>query len=99
MKDFIMDISPDNKKYFCHINDSCIETYFKNFSMKTTWNLLFARIFNLEYVDFLRMVRDIYGATLSGKQGGYISFYFTEKQMCQKFINDLSKRFNLWKKI
>ena len=98
MKCFTIDTSPDGKRYFCHMSDICMETYFKNTDIKTTWNILFARIFNLEYADFLRMVRDLYGATLAGKTGGYIYFYFEDKSMCQKFINELERKFDLWKK-
>lgn len=98
MTNFTMEVSPDGKKYFPQISDLCFETYFKGIQMKSSWLILYARIFNLEYPDFLRMVRDIYGATLEGKQGGYISFYFSEKMMCQKFIKDTNKRFDSWKK-
>ena len=98
MKDFKIEVTPDGKRYVCQMTDSCFE-YFKYVPIKTTWNILYARIFNLEFTDFLRMVRDVYGATLSGKEGGYIYFYFTEKQMCQRFVNDLNKRFELWKKM
>ena len=66
------------------MTDSCFE-YFKYVPIKTTWNILYARIFNLEFTDFLRMVRDTYGATLGGKEGGYIYFYFTcQLKFCKK---------------
>ena len=98
MKHFTIDTSPDEKKYFVKIDDVCFSNYFKNVPITGTWNLLYSRIFNLNYVDFLRMVRDVYGAKLQGRDKGYIIFYFEEKQSCNRFIKDLDKRFELWKK-
>ena len=45
--------------------------------VRGSFNLLFARIWGLSYPDFLRYVRDQYGATLHGKEGGYITFTFS----------------------
>ena len=42
------------------------------------------------------MVRDLYGATLSGRNGGYINFTFNEKMLGEKFIKDTEKRFKAW---
>ena len=64
----------------------------------SSWNIFYARLFSLPYPEFLRMVRDFYGATLYGKTG-YVCFYFKERGSAQRFINDANKRFELWRKI
>lgn len=98
MKCFEIDTSPDGKKFFVKISEHCMDLYLHYPSITTTWYILFARIFNLDYSDFLRMVRDIYGAKLIGKEKGYVYFYFEDKAFCQKFIKELERKFNLWKK-
>lgn len=99
MKCFTMETTPDGKRFLCQITETAMDTYFKHTPIRTTWNILYARIFNLEFANFLRMVRDIYGATLAGKEKGYIYFYFEDKSNCQRFIKELEKRFDLWKKL
>ena len=76
---FITETSPDGR-YFVKISDSCFTKYFSNTPIKTTWNVLYARIFGLSFPDFLRMARDVYGATLAGKTG-LPYFYFTHKHL------------------
>lgn len=97
MKNFTIDTSPCGKKFFPKITESCFNHYFEGIRMKGSWLILYARIFELTYPDFLRMVRDVYGATLEGKQGGYISFYFSDLIACNSFLRELEKKFNAWK--
>lgn len=96
MKNFNLEISPDGKYYIPQITEHCMNTYFSGINMTSSWLVLYARIFNLKYSDFLRMVRDLYGATLSGRNGGYINFTFNEKMLGEKFIKDTEKRFKAW---
>jgi hypothetical protein len=91
---FITETSPDGR-YFVKISDSCFTKYFSNTPIKTTWNVLYARIFGLSFPDFLRMARDVYGATLVGKTG-LPYFYFTYKQDCDRLVKDLTNRFTMW---
>jgi hypothetical protein len=97
MKYFSFETSPDGK-YLPQLTEVCFNHCFNGIHMKSSWLVLYARIFNLNYIDFLRMVRDVYGATLKGKEGGYIYFYFNEKMMCERFVKDVNKRFETWMK-
>lgn len=59
-----------------------------------SFNVLFARVLGLSYVDFLRFVRDNYGATLHGKKSTYISFSFDNKENARKFQFLMNDRWN-----
>ena len=69
-----------------------------NTPIPTSYNILMPRLFNLSYADFCRMARDKYNATLQGRNGGYIIFYFKNSKDCDKLVNDLNKRWILWQK-
>lgn len=54
-------------------------------------HVLEARMFNLMYNDYLRMVRDVYGAELRGKSG-YVVPVFLEKSKAAALAANLSQR-------
>lgn len=62
--------------------------------------VLEARIFGLNYIDYIRMCRDVYGATLKGKNSLYISVYFSSYEAAVPLLNELNRRaeiiFNIW---
>lgn len=58
-----------------------------------SYNVLKARLFGLEYAEFLRMARDNYSATLIG-QTGYIVEKFKNKNDANKLCIELNKRIN-----
>ena len=60
---------------------------------KGSYNVLKARLFGLEYAEFLRMARDNYSATLIG-QTGYIIEKFKDRNNASKLCVELNKRIN-----
>ena len=58
-----------------------------------SYNVLKARLFGLEYAEFLRMARDNYSATLIG-QTGYIVEKFKNRNDANKLCIELNKRIN-----
>lgn len=64
----------------------------------SNYGVLAARLFGLSYPDYMRMLRDVYGATLSGKNGGWITASFSDAAQCQKVIKELNRRWALWYK-
>ncbi len=58
-----------------------------------SYNILKARLFGLEYAEFLRMARDNYSATLIG-QTGYIIEKFQDRNNASKLCIELNKRIN-----
>ena len=60
---------------------------------KGSYNVLKARLFGLEYAEFLRMVRDNYSATLIG-QTGYIIEKFKNRNDASRLCIELNKRIN-----
>jgi hypothetical protein len=57
-----------------------------------SYNILYARIFGLTYPEFLKMVRDLYNATLYGRGQGYTIFTFENLYDAQKFANECNIR-------
>lgn len=99
MKAFeIFEVPGSPVRYSATMTNSCFFDFFNGVSITGSWLPLYARLFNLSYPDFLRMVRDKYHATLFGKIG-YIAFYFTKKEDCDKFVKDSNKRFKEWTNI
>ena len=64
----------------------------------SNYGILAARLFGLSYPDYLRMLRDKYGATLKGKNGGWITASFNDPAQCQKVITELNRRWSKWYK-
>lgn len=69
-----------------------------NICLNGSYTIIFPRLYNLSYAQFLRMVRDVYGATLlKGNNKKYIHFYFTDEKKCNQFVKDSNERFVKWK--
>ena len=67
--------------------------------MRSSWLVLYARLWGLEFPDFLRFVRQEYNATLCGRKSTYIHFYFTDKKDCDLFVTNCNRRFEQWKNL
>lgn len=65
--------------------------------MTTTgsYNILFARLMNLSYAQYLRMCRDLLGAEITGKNSLYPVAYFTKTIHVVSFVRLLNSRMNL----
>lgn len=66
-------------------------------TMRTTgsFNLLFARLMNMEYARYLRFCRDVVGAEIVGKGRAYPVAYFRKTINTNVFIRLLNSRMNL----
>ena len=60
--------------------------------LNISFNVLAARLFNLDYPTFLRMIRQDYDAELHGKVGKYISYSFTNKPKAITLVKELNER-------
>lgn len=90
--------APGESRYAATLTNACFFDFFKGVSITGTWIVLYARLFNLSYPEFLRMIRDKYNAILFGKIG-YIAFYFSKREDCAKFVKDANKKFKEWTNI
>lgn len=65
--------------------------------MTTTgsYNLLFARLMNLSYAQYLRMCRDLLCAEIVGKNSVYPVAYFVKNIHVVAFVRLLNSRMNL----
>lgn len=52
-----------------------------------------ARLFGINYVNYNKMVRDVYGATLLKGEGWYVGVEFNERARCVEFVNEVNRRF------
>lgn len=59
---------------------------------KGSYALLAARLMNLNYADYLRMCRDLYGAEIYGKNTYYPIAYFSLNDKLKELVNILNKR-------
>ena len=82
-----------NHKSIC-LDESIYE--FINARISGSYNILYARLFGLTYPEFLKMVRDLYNATLYGRGNGYTIFTFENLYDAQKFSNECNNR---WKQL
>lgn len=55
-------------------------------------NVLAARVLSLNWIDYLRMCRDIYGAMIVGKNEKYPVAYFKDKEKANELKVILNKR-------
>lgn len=66
-------------------------------------HVLEARLFDMKYHDFLKMERDVYGATLFGRRGIYVVSRYLNKEDAEKLAKELNKRAMLaaqeWEKL
>lgn len=52
------------------------------------------RLFGLSYANYLRMVRDVYGGRIMGKNCLYPCYVFDTIEQAQKLATELNKRLN-----
>lgn len=57
--------------------------------IKGSYNILPARLFGLSYAEYLRFVREKYGAILHGKDGGYLWYSFDDIKNAHRLQKDL----------
>lgn len=89
------------KKYFkfeespYHESSYTIRINFELLDMGSTnksFNYIFGKIMGLDYADYLRMCRDVYGAEIIGKNSMYPVAYFKDSIKCQELINEMNQR-------
>lgn len=70
---------------------------FKHFD-KITFHpsVLAARLYGLEYDEYLRYLRDEKGAMLIGKKCRWITAYFHSKDNCESIVKELNRRWSVW---
>ena len=69
-----------------------------NFHLDSTsgsFNVICARLFNLDYPQYLRMCRDCFGAEIIGKNSMYPVAYFKRSKALDALIDILNARANL----
>ena len=74
-----------------------------NFHLDSTsgsFNVICARLFNLDYPQYLRMCRDCFGAEIIGKNSMYPVAYFKRSKELDALIDNLNARANfvLWER-
>lgn len=89
-KYFFFDESPVyTNKYIIRLNHEKFP--FPN-GTKGSFNVIVARLLNLNYADYLRYARDVLGAELIGKGTRYVMPYFDKNEVTDIFIRLLNKR-------
>ena len=69
-----------------------------NFHLDSTsgsFNVICARLFNLDYPQYLRMCRDCFGAEIIGKNSMYPVAYFKRSKELDALSDNLNARANL----
>lgn len=91
---FFSDESITNKgKYLIRLDFDVVRKKFPTGTMGS-YDILTARVLNLDYCDYLRYCRDCYGAELVGKNNKYITVYFNSKESADKLVKILNDRIN-----
>ena len=75
-----------------------VRPVFENFHLDSTsgsFNVICARLFNLDYPQYLRMCRDCFGAEIIGKNSMYPVAYFKRSKELDALIDNLNARANL----
>ena len=89
-KYFELDNSPlYAEKYIIRINPEGFP--FPN-KITGSLNLLCARLMNMDYITYLRYVRDVLGAEIHGKRSRYMSVYFDFTADVKSFVKLLNAR-------
>lgn len=75
----------------------------ENFYLKSTsgsYNVIYARLFNLSYAQYLRMCRDLFEAEIIGKNTLYPVAYFSKRLAATTICKLLNARANyvLWER-
>lgn len=59
----------------------------------SSFTILASRLFGMPHDEFLKMVRQDYGAALHGKIG-YVTYTFPKRSDAEKLVKELNKRWN-----
>lgn len=64
-----------------------------------SYTTLPCRLLGISYPDYLRVVRDIYGAQVWGRtqKGPYVSYMFPDRKKCLELCTELNKRWQYMK--
>lgn len=92
VKVFELEESPYNPGYYM------IAVKHENFFLskaRGSYHIIQARLMNLSYAQYLRMCRDVCGATIKGKNSMYPVAYFKKGEAVDKLISLLNSRANL----
>lgn len=79
-----------NKKYIITIDTAAFNMH----NTTGSFNIIAARLMGLSYPQYLRMCRDVFGATIVGKNTNYPVAYFDMGDGLLALINSLNKRAN-----
>lgn len=90
---FISDETPFHKG--CYAINLPDELYEVAAMTKGSFNTIMCRLFGLSPANFLRVARDQYSATISGKKG-YMGIFFKEKKDADRLCKELNKRWKYW---
>ena len=71
----------------------------KFYPFKGSLMVIYSRIMGLSYPEYLRYVRDVHGARISGKNQLYPSVLFPTKEAAEQFAKILDTRFSQIQKI
>lgn len=89
---FKIEESPYNPgKYSIAINFDKLPPMYTSGSYK----ILFARLMNLTYAQYIRMCRDVFGAEIIGKGALYPAIYFSKTRELVELVRLLNNRMNL----
>lgn len=88
MKYFTVELSPIHNKYIVLPNHTKLGLT----STKGSYAVLGARLMNLSYANYLKMCRDVYGATLIGKNHLYINVLFPTEAAATQLANKLDSQ-------
>lgn len=92
-KYFYLEESPYLPTY-CMLYSNIDKMPFPN-GTKGSYNLLPARVFGLDYADFLRFARDVLNAKIMGKNERYPRAYFRKTPEVLQMVKLLNKRMEL----
>lgn len=91
-KYFYLDTSPIYpEKYVVRVNPEGFP--FPN-KMSGSLGVLFARLMNMDYITYLRYVRDVLGAEIHGKKSRYMAVYVDYTPEVKSFVKLLNARMN-----
>ena len=79
-----------NRDYMVWFKNT-VAPYF--FPFEGSLNVIQARIFGLSYPDFLRYVRDTFGAKLGGRGHKYVGVFFPTEEAAMAYAKILDQRF------
>jgi hypothetical protein len=94
MNYFVTELSPIHNKYVVLPNHTALGLT----ATRGSYAVLGARLFGLSYANYLRLCRDNYNATLTGKKSLYINMTFTNKDDAEKLAKELSRRAAFFKR-